>query len=108
MPNRNEVIPMARYFTIKARIDGIDTDVGEMAAKDIQLELESRPYLRNTAVNWDAAHSAVVMTVDDVAESAEQARSQMEDELLDVGYAVLDEIKKVSMNILSVVESPGT
>lgn len=99
---------MARYFTINARFDGIDTDVGETAAKDIQLELESRPYLRNTAVNWDAAHNAAVMTVDDVAESAEQARSQMEDELLDVGYAVLDEIKRVRLSILSVMESPRT
>ncbi len=98
---------MKESFTITVRIEGINPNVGDAVARDIRLELESRPYLRNSAVHWDSEYSRVVVTVDDVAESAEQARSQVEDELMDIGYAVLDEIENVRINIISVVTSPG-
>jgi len=96
---------MKQSFTITARIGGINSNVGYAVTEDIRLELESRPYLRNSTVHWDSAHSAIMLTFDDVAESAEQAQSQIEDELMDIGYAVLDEIEHVRIDIIDVVAS---
>jgi len=94
---------MKRSFTITAQIDGINSNVGDAVAEDIRLELESRPYLHNSTAHWDSAHGAVVLTVDDVAESAEQAKAQIEDELTDIGYSVLDEIENIHIDIVNVV-----
>ena len=100
------------WFKVRLELLGISETYSNEAVKDLQEDLDLRDHLKNPTVSWEENYQRIIVDVeaeglmDEGArdQSMEEAGDQMAEELLESASGALREFKKLSINVLTVVE----
>lgn len=94
------------YFRVKAALMGSPPEIIQAVVPSLQEELEARPHWREPKVAWEAETERVIIEVDHVAQTAEQAAGGVYEEIFEAANAVLEEFETIRVEVLHIYPIP--
>lgn len=89
-------------FRVTVSVQTVPAQVARAAVRDMQEELDHRPYLGKATMMWSESAQALLVDLDVEAESSDDAAAAVYDDLFESACAVLPEFETLRVQVVDV------